>query len=112
MLSNPGIVRNKLKVNSTVTNAQAYLRIQSSGTTFKDYLWKYVDDKPLVNQFKTMADVPAKTALSDAVSKQLKKDGFKFVGSTIVYAFMQATGIINDHVISCPRHKEIINNYN
>lgn len=107
LLQDAGIVRNKLKVNAAVTNAQAYLRIVESGTTFSDYLWDYVDGSPKINQFKTLADVPAKTDISDAMSKQLKKDGFKFVGSTIVYAFMQAVGIVNDHVTACPRHKEL-----
>lgn len=107
LLQNPGIVRNKLKVNAAVTNAQAYLKIVESGTTFSDYLWDYVDGSPKINHFKTLADVPAKTSISDAMSKQLKKDGFKFVGSTIVYAFMQAVGMVNDHVTACPRHKEL-----
>lgn len=107
LLQDAGIVRNKLKVNAAVTNAQAYLRIVESGKTFSDYLWDYVDGAPKINRFKTLADVPAKTDISDALSKQLKKDGFKFVGSTIVYAFMQAVGMVNDHVVTCPRHKEL-----
>lgn len=107
LLQNPGIVRNKLKVRAAVTNAQAYLDIQSSGTTFKDYLWEYVDGKPIINQWKDMSEVPATTEISDVLSKKLKKDGFKFVGSTIVYAFMQAVGMVNDHVIICPRHAEL-----
>ena len=107
LLQNPGIVRNKLKVNAAVTNAQAYLRIEESGKSFNEYLWSYVDGSPIINQFQLLEEVPAKTALSDEISKQLKKDGFKFVGSTIVYAFMQAVGMVNDHVISCPRHAEL-----
>jgi len=107
LLQNPGIVRNKLKVNAAVTNAQAYLSILDGGVSFKDYLWDFVDGTPKINHFKTLADVPAKTSISDDMSKQLKKDGFKFVGSTIVYAFMQAVGMVNDHVTSCPRHKEL-----
>ncbi len=107
LLQDAGIVRNKLKVNAAVTNAQAYLKIVEGGTTFSDYLWDYVDGTPKINRFKTLADVPVKTHISDAMSKQLKKDGFKFVGSTIVYAFMQAVGMVNDHVTACPRHKEL-----
>jgi len=107
LLQDKGIVRNKLKVNAAVTNAQAYLDILDSGVTFKDYLWDYVDGAPIINQFKTLADVPATTEISDAMSKQLKKDGFKFVGSTIVYAFMQAVGMVNDHVTTCSRHSEL-----
>lgn len=107
LLANPGIVRNKLKVNASVTNAQSYLQILESGRTFKDYLWDFVDGEPLINHFKKMSDVPANTPISDAMSKQLKKDGFKFVGSTIVYAFMQACGLVNDHIVSCPRHAQL-----
>lgn len=86
LLQNPGIVRNKLKVRASVTNAQAYLDILDSGVTFRDYLWDFVEGTPIINSFKKMSEVPASTAISDAMSKQLKKDGFKFVGSTIVYA--------------------------
>ena len=107
LLQDPGIVRNKLKVRASITNAQAYLDILDRGTSFKDYLWEFVDGEPVINNFKTPDDVPATTTVSDAMSKRLKKDGFKFVGSTIVYAFMQACGIVNDHLIGCPRHKEL-----
>ena len=107
LLLDPGIVRNKLKVRASVTNAQAYLDILDRGSTFKDYLWNFVDGEPIINKFKTMDEVPATTAISDAMSKQLKKDGFKFVGSTIVYAFMQACGLVNDHLVGCPRHKDL-----
>ena len=112
LLNNPGIVRNKLKVRSAVTNAQAYLRLRDSGIGFDEYLWKYVHGKPIVNHFEKMGDVPANTDLSDRISRDLKKDGFKFVGSTIVYAFMQAVGMVNDHLVSCPRHLEIARNFN
>jgi DNA-3-methyladenine glycosylase I len=111
LMQNAGIVRNKLKINAAITNAQAYLKLQEQGTTFGDYLWRYVDGKPIVNHFKGIKEVPALTPLSDQVSKQLKKDGFKFVGSTIIYAFMQAVGIVNDHLIDCDRHQEIIESY-
>lgn len=107
LLNNAGIVRNKLKIKASITNAQSYLNILESGTSFKDYLWNFVDGKPLINQFKLMTEVPATTDISDAMSKQLKKNGFKFVGSTIVYAFMQATGMVNDHILTCPRHQEL-----
>ncbi len=108
LLSDPGIIRNKLKVNGFIVNAQEYLRLQDEGRSFSDYIWNFVDGKPTINRFKTMADVPANTPVSDVMSKQLKKDGFKFVGSTIVYAFMQACGMVNDHTTSCFRHKELL----
>lgn len=108
LLNDPGIIRNKLKVNGFIVNAQEYLRLQEEGTSFSDYIWNFVDGKPRINRFKTMSDVPANTAVSDRISKQLKKDGFKFIGSTIVYAFMQACGMVNDHTTSCFRHKELL----
>ncbi len=111
LLQNTGIVRNKLKVRSAVTNAQAYLKLEESGRSFKEYLWDYIGGAPKVNHFSTLAEVPANTPLSDQISKQLKKDGFKFVGTTIVYAFMQAVGMVNDHVTDCARHQEIIDSY-
>jgi len=107
LLSNPGIIRNKLKVNAFVVNAQQFLNIQQQ-QGFSQYIWDFVDGKPIVNKFKTMSDVPANTDLSDKMSKQLKKDGFKFIGSTIVYAFMQACGMVNDHVTNCYRYKELL----
>ena len=106
LLQDAGIIRNKLKVNAAIVNAQNYLRIKSSGQSFSDYLWQFNDGKVLVNTFKTLADVPATTSVSDKMSKQLKKDGFKFTGSTIMYAFMQATGMVNDHIMSCYRYQE------
>jgi DNA-3-methyladenine glycosylase I len=96
-----GIIRNKLKIKATVTNAQAFKNIQEEFGTFSKYIWGFVDGKPIDNTPKTMADVKATTEISDLLSKDLKKRGFKFVGSTVVYAHMQATGMVNDHVINC-----------
>ncbi|MFK8067257.1 MAG: DNA-3-methyladenine glycosylase I [Gammaproteobacteria bacterium] len=101
LLENPGIIRNKLKVNSVVINAKAMLEIQREGQTFSDYLWQFVDGKPIINTWKTLAEVPVSTAESDAMSKDLKKRGFKFIGTTICYAFMQAVGMVNDHTTDC-----------
>lgn len=108
LLSNAGIIRNKLKVRAAITNAQTYLGIKESGRSFSDYFWSFNDGKVTVNSFKTMSDIPATTAVSDKMSKQMKKDGFKFVGSTIMYAHMQATGMVNDHIVSCFRYKECL----
>ncbi|MDJ0904580.1 MAG: DNA-3-methyladenine glycosylase I [Woeseiaceae bacterium] len=105
LLQDPGIVRNRLKVQSAVTNARAFLAVQEEFGSFSDYIWGFVDGKPIQNRFRKDADIPATSAESDALSKDLKKRGFKFVGSTIVYAHMQATGLVNDHVIGCFRHK-------
>jgi len=107
LLQNEGIVRNQLKVNAVVTNAKAFLEIQKEFGSFDSYIWQFVGGKPLVNKRKTMGDVPAKTEESDAMSKDLLKRGFKFVGSTICYAFMQATGMVNDHVTGCFRYKQV-----
>ena len=101
LLLNPGIIRNKLKVKSATTNAQLFIEIQKEFGSFSTYIWNFVDGKPLVNSFDTKEEVPATTELSDAISKALKKRGFKFVGSTIVYAFMQAIGMVNDHTTDC-----------
>ncbi|MFJ7662491.1 DNA-3-methyladenine glycosylase I [Lysinibacillus sp. NPDC097162] len=95
------IVRNKLKIASVVTNAQAFLKIQQQHKSFSDYIWSFVDHQPIVNNWATIAEVPATTELSERMSKQLKKDGFKFVGSTICYSFMQAVGMVNDHIVDC-----------
>ena len=95
------IVRNKLKIASVVTNAQAYLRMQQQHGSFSNYIWSFVNHQPIVNNWATIAEVPATTELSDRMSKQLKKDGFKFVGSTICYSFMQAVGMVNDHIVDC-----------
>ena len=105
LLLDPSIVRNRLKVESTVTNAKAFLDVQEEFGTFSDYIWGFVDGKPIQNKFKKDRDVPATSPESDALSKDLKKRGFKFVGSTIIYAHMQATGLVNDHVTGCFRHK-------
>lgn len=101
LLQDPGIIRNKLKINAVVSNAKAFLAVQQEFGSFDQYIWQFVGHKPIVNHFKTMQEVPAKTAVSDAMSKDLLKRGFKFVGSTICYAYMQATGMVNDHVTSC-----------
>jgi DNA-3-methyladenine glycosylase I len=106
ILLDPGIVRNKLKVNSAVTNAKAFLEVQDEYDGFCNYIWQFVDGKPKQNRFKSMADMPATSKESDALSKDMKRRGFKFVGSTILYAHMQATGMVNDHVTSCFRYKE------
>jgi len=107
LLQNAGIVRNKLKVNAAATNAQAFLKIQDEVGSFKEYIWKFVNGKPIKNKFKTLAEVPASTDESDAMAKDLKKRGFKFVGTTICYAFMQAVGMVNDHTTDCFRYKAI-----
>ena len=105
MLQNPAIVRNRLKVESTITNAKAFLAVQKEFGSFSDYIWDFVDSKPLQNRFNKVSDIPATSPESDALSKDLKKRGFRFVGSTIMYAHMQATGLVNDHVVGCFRHK-------
>jgi len=105
MLLDPSIVRNRLKVESAVTNAKAFLAIQNEFGTFCDYIWGFVDGKPMQNKFRKDSDVPATSAESDALSKDLKKRGFRFVGSTIIYAHMQAVGMVNDHVVGCFRHR-------
>jgi DNA-3-methyladenine glycosylase I len=106
LLLNPEIVRNRLKVNAAVTNAQCYLDVLQEHASFADYMWQFVDGKPVINKWKTMKQVPAMTAQSDAMSKALKKRGFKFVGSTICYAYMQAVGMVNDHVTGCFCYKK------
>ena len=100
MLLNAGIIRNKLKVNATITNAQAFIKIQDEFGTFSKYIWGFVDEKPIKNKIQNYNDGPANTPLSDLLSTDLKKRGFKFVGSTVVYAHMQATGMVNDHEVS------------
>ena len=106
-MADPGIVRNKLKIHSTIGNAKAYLAVQAKYGTFDAFLWQIVGGKPIVNKWKTFTQVPAKTAESDAMSKMLLAHGFKFVGSTICYAFMQASGMVNDHLVGCYRYKEV-----
>ena len=107
LMANPGIVRNRLKIESAVTNARAFLDVQRALGSFDAYIWRFVDGKPRVNNVKSMRDVPASTPQSDAMSKDLKKRGFRFVGTTICYAFMQATGMVNDHAVDCFRFREI-----
>ncbi|MEJ2177126.1 MAG: DNA-3-methyladenine glycosylase I [Gammaproteobacteria bacterium] len=107
LLQDPGIVRNRLKVNGFVKNARAYLEMRNRGLTFDQYFWDFVDGSPKQNRYRSMSKVPANTALSDQVSTDLKKRGFTFVGSTIVYAFMQASGMVNDHIVSCYRYQQL-----
>jgi len=106
LLQDPAIVRNKLKVYGARKNARAFLQVQEELGSFSDYIWGFVDDKPIQNRRRSMKDVPATTEISDALSKDMKKRGFTFVGSTIMYAHMQATGMVNDHTVNCFRHKE------
>lgn len=107
LLQDAGIIRNKLKVKATVTNAKAFMQIQNEFGSFSEYIWGFVNQKPIKNAFINYKDAPANTALSDALSKDLKKRGFKFVGSTVVYATMQAIGMVNDHETSCFRYDEV-----
>jgi DNA-3-methyladenine glycosylase I len=108
LLQNPGIIRNRLKVLATINNAQRFLEIQQELGSFSNYIWRFVDGKPLVNEIYELADYPATSPESDALSKDLRKRGFKFLGSTICYAHMQATGMINDHAMTCFRRQEIL----
>lgn len=101
---NPGIVRNKLKIQSVVTNAQSFLRIQKEYGSFSNYIWGFVDHQPIINEWKSIKEVPVTTEISDRMSKKLKKDGFKFVGGTICYSYMQAVGMVNDHTLECFCH--------
>ncbi|WP_414662293.1 DNA-3-methyladenine glycosylase I [Horticoccus sp. 23ND18S-11] len=105
LLANPGIVRNRLKVAATIANAQAVLRVQEEVGSFDRHLWSFVGGKPIVNRRRKMQDVPTHSPESDALSRDLLQRGFKFVGTTICYAFMQASGMVNDHLVTCPRHK-------
>jgi len=109
LLADPGIIRNRAKVAATIGNAQAWLAMRAAGQSFGDFLWQFVGGRPIVNHWQSLAEVPAKTAQSDAMSKALAKAGFKFVGSTICYAFMQASGMVNDHLLTCPRHAAVQN---
>jgi DNA-3-methyladenine glycosylase I len=108
LMKNAGIVRNRSKIESAIKNARAFLEIQAERGSFDAYIWEFVDNATLHNQFKLQNQVPAKTAVSDALSKALKKRGFTFVGSTIVYAFMQASGLVNDHLVGCYRYAELV----
>lgn len=105
--NNPGIIRNKLKIKAAITNAQAFMEVQKEFGSFSNYIWKFTDNKPIINHWKNLEEVPANTELSDTISKDLKKRGFKFVGTTIIYSFLQATGLINDHITSCFRDEEV-----
>lgn len=107
LLADPGIVRNRAKVAAALGNARAFLALTASGQSFSDFLWSFVGGAPVQNARSSLAEVPAKTAQSDAMSKALTRAGFKFVGSTICYAFMQASGMVNDHLVSCPRYEEV-----
>jgi len=107
LLKDPGIIRNKLKIAAAKQNAQLYLQILKDHGSFKDFIWSFVGGKPITNSWKTLSDIPATTKESDKMSKVLKEKGFKFVGSTICYAFMQAVGMVNDHITICYRYKEI-----
>jgi DNA-3-methyladenine glycosylase I len=107
LLADEGIIRNRAKVRSAIQNAQAFLKVQEEFGSFDAYIWRFVDGEPIVNRFTGDGDIPARTELSDAISKDMKRRGFSFVGSTIVYAHMQATGMVNDHLVSCFRHAEL-----
>jgi DNA-3-methyladenine glycosylase I len=107
LLADAGIIRNRLKVEATINNARRFLEIQAEFGTFDRYIWQFVDGKPIRNRFKSLSEIPPKTPLSDTISKDLKQRGFRFVGSTIVYAHMQATGMVNDHLVNCFRHAEV-----
>ena len=106
-LQNPGIIRSPKKIEATIQNARIYLHMRDKGLSFADYLWDYVDGSPIVNNHKNWRDAPTKTDLSESISKDMKKRGFKFCGPVIVYAAMQAVGMVNDHQIDCPRHKAV-----
>ena len=107
LMTNAGIVRNRLKIESTVSNARAFLKVRKEFGSFDDYVWRFVDGKPIQGRRRALRAIPARTPESDALSADLRKRGFRFVGSTIMYAFMQAVGMVNDHEVSCFRHKEI-----
>ena len=107
LLRNDGIVRNRLKIAATIENAKKFLEVKKEFGSFDAYLWTFVGGEPIQNRRRTLADVPARTAESDAMSRDLLRRGFKFVGSTICYAFMQAIGMVNDHLVTCPRHAEL-----
>jgi DNA-3-methyladenine glycosylase I len=108
LLTDPGIVRNQLKIGSAVTNAQAFLKVQEERGSFSEYIWSFVDGRPIQNAWRSLAEIPAKTPLAETISKDLKDRGFRFVGPTIVYAHMQATGMVNDHLVDCFRYPEIV----
>ena len=105
-MNDAGIVRNRLKITGAISNARLFMEIQKEFGSFSDYFWGYVDNKPIVNRWKSLSDIPATTELSDLIARDMKKRGFKFFGSTICYAFMQAMGIVNDHTLDCFRHAQ------
>ena len=107
LLKDEGIIRNKLKIEAAVANAKAFIKIRKQFGTFNKYIWGFVKGKPVQNKFKSIGEIPARTKLSDTISKDLKNRGFRFVGSTIIYAHMQATGMVNDHTVECFRYKEL-----
>jgi DNA-3-methyladenine glycosylase I len=107
LMQDKGIIRNRMKISSAISNAKAYCNMAAAGESFSDYLWKQVDGKPIVNHFKSLSEIPASTELSGRISRELKKKGFSFVGPTIIYAFMQAVGMVNDHMVDCFRHSEV-----
>ena len=107
LVADPAIIRNRMKIEAAVTNARAFLAVQEEFGSFDSYCWKFVDGRPRVNRWKSMKDIPASSAESDAFSKDLKRRGFRFVGSTIIYAHMQAVGMVNDHVLGCFRYREL-----
>jgi len=107
LLGNEGIIRNRLKIASSINNAKAFLKVQREFGSFDRYIWAFVDNKPIVNKWKETSQIPAKTDVSDTISKDMKNRGFSFVGSTIIYAHMQATGMVNDHLVTCFRYKEV-----
>lgn len=107
LLQDAGIIRNKLKIKATITNAQLFMKVQEEFGSFSKYIWDFTNGKPIINKFEKREEVPATTELSDAISKDLKKRGFKFVGSTVIYAHMQATGMVNDHTTDCFRYHEV-----
>jgi DNA-3-methyladenine glycosylase I len=108
LLSDAGIIRNRAKISATISNAQAFLLVQKEFGSFDQYLWSFVNNQPVINSWKSLSEIPPKTELSDRLSKDLTRRGFKFVGSTICYAFMQAAGMVNDHVVDCFRYQELI----
>jgi DNA-3-methyladenine glycosylase I len=110
LLENKGIVRNKLKINSVITNAKLFIKIQEEFGSFSKYIWSFVNEKPIQNKWKKISEVPAKTDLSDKISKELQKRGFKFVGSTIIYSYLQAIGVVNDHLVDCICYEKNVKN--
>jgi DNA-3-methyladenine glycosylase I len=107
LLQNSGIIRNRLKITSAIQNAKVFLKIQEEFGSFDKYIWSFVNNRPILNKFKALSELPAKTKLSDSISKDLKKRGMNFVGPTIIYAFMQSIGMVNDHEISCFRYSQV-----